>query len=160
MIWICLPSPSHHQAENQPTAGTLGHSHRCAFPWTEDVTDCSIAVQRKGRLFTYRGDILIDILHYIKVEGLLIRGHYFPFFLGKIQGHIFKCQWTLEKRGSCSSVYSLQQKPSYHSFLNYMGGQLPKKLREDSREKKWDDRKGAQEIRTQLGRCPIPQHQF
>ena len=26
-----FPLPSHHQAENQPTAGTLGHSHRCAF---------------------------------------------------------------------------------------------------------------------------------
>ena len=155
-----FPLPHTIKLRTNPLLGHWDTLTGVHFPWTEDVTDCSIAVQRKGRLFTYRGDILIDILHYIKVEGLLIRGHYFPFFLGKIQGHIFKCQWTLEKRGSCSSVYSLQQKPSYHSFLNYMGGQLPKKLREDSREKKWDDRKGAQEIRTQLGRCPIPQRQF
>lgn len=101
-----LPSLSPHTIKLR-TNPLLGHWDTLTgvhFPWTEDVTDCSIAVQRKGRLFTYRGDILIEFLHYIKVEGLLIRGHYFPFFLGKIQGHIFKCQWTLEKRVSCSSV--------------------------------------------------------
>lgn len=99
-----FPLPHTIKLRTNPLLGHWDTLTGVHFPRTEDVTDCSIAVQRKGRLFTYRGDILIEFLHYIKVEGLLIRGHYFPFFLGKIQGHIFKCQWTLEKRVSCSSV--------------------------------------------------------